>query len=426
MNFEVNQYHLQTKHSYNSVRRNAQYMDWANQPSVFKNYPDTYKRVKLDLTNKNHKFIHFISGLTAKKSYPGVEYFLRVNPSAGALYPNEIYFQVRGESEFEDGIYHYENSTSSLVLLHTIKEDGVEPYIGCDYKQKGFIFLISSPYYRSSWKYRDRAFRYCLLDSGHLIGSLEASTYLFKDNYNIIYDFEKSSLNAMFGFKNEEFFLAAVLLSQNLDEKPNPIKLELPYINPTGIFQENLLIQNAYNNSLTINKKNENTKHPTFFYQKEIFEDVVLSRRSIREFYQKSIKEDEFLRIISILNEPISSDCDEDIDIYCVINRVQGMKIGLYKNDSLIRIGDFKEKAGYLCLEQILGKDSAVTFFLVSKSKNYQAAYQKAGIIGHRLYLSSAYLNLGCTGIGAYYDDDVLEFLELENEMVLYALAIGN
>jgi nitroreductase len=75
-------------------------------------------------------------------------------------------------------------------------------------------------------------------------------------------------------------------------------------------------------------------------------------------------------------------------------------------------------------LEQDLGKSSAVTFFLTTTSKNYQASYQKAGIIGHRLYLAANYLGYGCSGIGAYYDDEVCEFIA-KNTMVLYALAIG-
>ena len=101
------------------------------------------------------------------------------------------------------------------------------------------------------------------------------------------------------------------------------------------------------------------------------------------------------------------------------------MKVGVIKNGQYLKEGDFKSKAGYLCLEQDLGTSSAVTFFLTSKAKNYQALYQKAGIIGHRLYLSSNYLGYGCSGIGAYYDDEVCEFLD-EYSQVLYALAIGN
>ena len=128
---------------------------------------------------------------------------------------------------------------------------------------------------------------------------------------------------------------------------------------------------------------------------------------------------------MSVLNQPISSDCDEEVDIYYVINRVEGCFLGLYKNGIQIKTGDYSSKAGYLCLEQDLGKSSAVTFFLTTKSKNYQEAYQKAGIIGHRLYLASNYLGIGCSGIGAYYDDEVCEFVE-DTTMVLYALAIGN
>lgn len=103
------------------------------------------------------------------------------------------------------------------------------------------------------------------------------------------------------------------------------------------------------------------------------------------------------------------------------------MPLGVFNNTKYLKVGDFKQIAGYLCLEQNLGRDSAVTFFLVSKAKNYQALYQKAGHIGHRLYIISNYLQIGCSGIGAYYDDEVLEFLELDNTYkVLYALAIGN
>ena len=100
------------------------------------------------------------------------------------------------------------------------------------------------------------------------------------------------------------------------------------------------------------------------------------------------------------------------------------MKQGLWLEGKLLRERDFSQKAGYLCLEQRLGSESAVTFFLTTDSANYQAAYQKAGHIGHRLYLVSAYLGLGCSGIGAYYDDETAAFLQTD-EMILYALAVG-
>lgn len=49
---------------------------------------------------------------------------------------------------------------------------------------------------------------------------------------------------------------------------------------------------------------------------------------------------------------------------------------------------------------------------------------QWVGWLGHRLYLISNYLNIGCSGIGAYYDDETQEFLETPKP-VLYGMAIG-
>ena len=42
----------------------------------------------------------------------------------------------------------------------------------------------------------------------------------------------------------------------------------------------------------------------------------------------------------------------------------------------------------------------------------------------NRLYLFSHYFSIGCSGIGAYYDNEVRKFLETDKD-VLYAVAIG-
>ena len=89
--------------------------------------------------------MYLISGISAKKTYPDTEYYLRINPSAGALYPNEVYFQVRNTEGFQDGIYHLEVSTSSAVLLKKLEEnEGIENLLELDYDVDGFIFFISS------------------------------------------------------------------------------------------------------------------------------------------------------------------------------------------------------------------------------------------------------------------------------------------
>lgn len=417
-------YHASTKHSYYSVRTNPNRLDWNNQPSVYKTYPQNYKRIELDYNNENHRLFILSAGITAKKSYPGVEYYLRINPSAGALYPNEIYFQSRNQEGFENGIYHYEVSTNSVVLLQELDDNGIESYLGFEQEQEGFIILISSIYYRSSWKYKNRAFRYCLLDAGHLLGSFEACSYLLDRSYSIKYDFDKRTLNKMFGFEKQEFFSAAFCVTTESKTNAEPIMFELPFVNGSGVFEQNELIEFAYEQTLKVEPHIQEDE-PIFNFNKNVLEETMIKRRSIRECTKQAISKQECEIILEHLNQSIKSDCDEEVSIYYVINRVKDKPLGAYLKDEAIKEGDYQKKAGYLCLEQDLGSSSAMTFFLTSKAKNYQALYQKAGIIGHRLYLVANYLGIGCSGIGAYYDDEVNEFLD-NDEMVLYALAIGN
>ena len=423
-------YHMQTKHSYLSIRSNPNRLDWNNQPNVFKSYPKKYLKTELNLDKSNHSFIYHIAGISAKKTYPGVEYFLRINPSAGALYPNEIYFQSRNNEDIEDGIYHFDIRSSSITLLQKLEKSGLEEHFSYDKEFSGFIFLISSIYYRSSWKYKNRAFRYCLLDAGHILGSIEASSYLHNKKYEIKYDFNKQKFNKLFAFDNKEFFTSAVFVGDFTSKKTKKIELSLTNVDGSFFFEKNLMIEKAYEDSIKIEEKRSENTNPFFSFEKNYFKEIIQKRRSIRSFDKQSISKVEFDTVLENLVQAIKSDCDEKLDIYCVINRVQGMKLGLLniesylKDGSYLKIGDFMSKAAYLCLEQDLGSSSAVTFFLTSKSKNYQALYQKAGLLGHRLYLSSNYLGIACSGIGAYYDDEVCEFIS-EYTQVLYALTIG-
>ncbi len=425
----MNSYHDRTKHSYDSVRQNAFYLDWDSQPAVFKSYPKHYKRIKLLDSVKEHRFLYRIVGISAKKSYASGELFLRTNPSAGALYPNELYFQVRGVEGFEDGLYHLEIKSASATLLYPLNKDGIEANLGFKSAIKGFVFLLSACYFRSSWKYRDRAFRYCLLDGGHILGQIEASAYLKDFAVRHCYDFDKEALNSMFGFGNDEFFLAASIVGVPAKiALPNAISMILPYVNPTGYFEQNHVVETAYHDSVILKNKKANNKASKFTFRKDAFEETIFKRRSIREMSKIGISKASFEFIMEVLEESVMSDCDEEIGIYVVLNRVMDMPLGLWYDKHFIKYGDFSKKAGYLCLEQYhLGENSALTIFFTSSSRNYQALYQKAGILGNRAYLAANYLQIGCSGIGAYYDDEVAEFLEVDSEMmILYGICIGN
>ena len=420
-------YHAMTKHSYNSVRTNPNRLSWEDQPSTYKNYPEAYQKFKLNLDEEEDNFLYHIAGLTAKKSYPSGEYYLRINPSAGALYPNELYFQVRGVEGNVDGIYHYEVSSSSLTLLQEISEvEGIEPYFGFKTAMRGYLFLVSAIYYRSSWKYKDRALRYCLLDAGHLLGSIEAAALLKPHAVQIHYTIDKEKLNRMFGFEEREWFLAGAVMAVPIHgSEVNAIEFLLPYVDGSRSFEKNELIEQAYHETMALEACKRQIKAPKFTYNTTKLQETLFARRSQRGFHEGAITKGQFNYIMEMIQQPILSDCDEEVSIYVVVNRVLDMPLGLYKDGAYLAYGDFARKAGYLSLEQYsLSLQGAVAFFLTSKAKNYQALYQKAGIIGQRLYVAAQYMQIGCSGIGAYYDDEVNEFVG-NNDMVLYALAIG-
>ena len=96
---------------------------------------------------------------------------LRAAPSAGALYPAELYLAVRRVHGLEAGIYHYEVPDHALALLssgdptdHLYEVCCAQEYA----REAGMTVLISAVVERAERKYGDRGYRYVLLDIGRL------------------------------------------------------------------------------------------------------------------------------------------------------------------------------------------------------------------------------------------------------------------
>ncbi len=425
-------YHDSTKHSYLSVQINPNYVDASTQPIAFKVYPKFYRRVKLNLNNPAHAFIWLTSAVTSEKLYKNTSDKLRVNPSAGALYPTEVYIQIRGIEEMIDGIYHLEVENNCLTLIYELIDDGLENYIIPNKSINGFIFLISCVYYRSSWKYQDRSLRYCFLDSGHHLGAfafgvakpLAASAYLHDKDIQLIFDFDKLALNQDLGFENKEFITACAIAGKVQDQLVRRLRLKVPFVCGTDYFEANQFIEDSYQVTALQKSKHQKLKQPQFNFDQEKFQQTIWNRRSVRRFRKQFISQENYLYILQQLEQPIPTESGEDLEIYSVLHRVEGMSPGLYKGTLLLQAGDFSEQTGYLCVNQAIAKDCAVTFFFVSDYTNYQTAMQLAGFLGQRIYLGSNYLGIKCSGIGAYYDDETRRFLKI-NKDILYAMAIG-
>jgi len=101
-----------------------------------------------------------------------------------------------------------------------------------------------------------------------------------------------------------------------------------------------------------------------------------------------------------------------------------------------IRLGDQRVAAAGLSLGQDLAGNACVAFSMIGDleraartygDRGYRYVYFEAGAIGQRLYLAAEALELGGTGIGAFYDEEVRRYLNLtaEDGQPVYHFAIG-
>jgi SagB-type dehydrogenase family enzyme len=414
-------FHQKTKHSFMSIRKNAFFLDWRTQPKNFKLYPHFQHRFLID-DFEELEDLNLVGGITLEREYPDGKYYLRTVPSAGGLFPFELYIQIRGIKGLINGIYHYEPHTRMLCLIHEINNDGVEYYCKNKNEQKGFQFLISAVYFRSSWKYRDRSIRYILLDAGHQLGAIYAALCVMDRNFTIDFDFDKLGLNEKFGFREDEMFLVSASSGYKNDKEIKPLTLTMPYIAPSDYLETNEFVCDAYKKSANFEDKPiENLDFFTHIPKQQL-KNAIVNRRSIRAFRGQEIKKHEFEAIEDGIYEFAKQ---HNIDIFYTVHRVQEKPQALYKNGELQKEGDFSAKSKYLSLEQALGGMSGVTFYFTSNGfEKYQKVYVLAGFLAHIIYLRCELHQIGCSGIGAYYDDETKEFLETSNN-ILYLLAIG-
>jgi SagB-type dehydrogenase family enzyme len=100
---------------------------------------------------------------------------LRAAPSAGALYPAEVYVGVRAVEGVDAGVYHFEVPSAELacLTLGDPTDQLVRICCGQDYaREAAVVVLISAMFQRTTRKYGDRGYRYVLLDVGHLTQNL--------------------------------------------------------------------------------------------------------------------------------------------------------------------------------------------------------------------------------------------------------------
>jgi SagB-type dehydrogenase family enzyme len=96
---------------------------------------------------------------------------LRAAPSAGAQYPIETYVVAARVEDIEPGIYHYAPANHALERVRggTFGGDLVIAGLGQEFLgQAPVVLVLSAIFQRLRWRYRERAYRYALLEAGHI------------------------------------------------------------------------------------------------------------------------------------------------------------------------------------------------------------------------------------------------------------------
>jgi len=96
---------------------------------------------------------------------------LRTAPSAGALYPFEVYVVVNNVQDLARGIYHYSVLDHAIELVKSgdfrnqITDAGLKQEMLGD---AGVTFVLSAIFDRVRHKYGERGFRYVYMEAGHI------------------------------------------------------------------------------------------------------------------------------------------------------------------------------------------------------------------------------------------------------------------
>jgi len=96
---------------------------------------------------------------------------LRAAPSAGALYPFEIYIVVNNVKDLPQGIYHYAVADHCLELIKAgnFTSDIVKAGLNQDKLGKSAVtFVLAAVFDRTRCKYGERGFRYIYMEAGHI------------------------------------------------------------------------------------------------------------------------------------------------------------------------------------------------------------------------------------------------------------------
>lgn len=502
-------YHERTKYDPETINAKAQGLDFSTQPLPYKEYrlgsevdlkpyleanPQTGEwPMEVTWWQRLSRLLINSYGLTARMPTVTNEvFYLRAAPSAGGLYPAEIYLISRGTSLLPAGLYNYQARTHSLWRFwdeHVWQGLQEACFWHPALEHTHLAIVVTAVFYRSVWRYQDRAYRRIFLDSGHLLGNIELAAALTDYRPHLIGGFADRSVNELLYLDEAQEGAIAVIpladllaVEQNLSRGCTALPTQAVYDYPTWPDGELLpalhratcipivsevvdyykLSKATQPDGPTLGTDKYNlpfclkvsTQSAPMFWGESLteLENTILKRRSTRRYSGDTLTLTELNVLLDFTYQPqhyISQGIDgapdyfdlSQVQTFIAVSGVEGLEEGCYhyaphaQELRQIRFKNLRRELHFLCLGQDLGRDAAAVIFHTADleqaigtygDRAYRYLHMDAGHLGQRLNLAAIHMGLGVSGIGGFFDNQVNEVLGIpEDEAVLYITTLG-
>ena len=395
------------------------------------------------------------SGVAGDQSDP---HLFRTTPSAGGLYPVELYWIVLDVEGLEPGIWHFHSPGFSLIPVWKGVFRAEARSILLDYPLSPgtkAVAVLTGIFSRGSWRYGERAYRRVLLDAGHLAGNLLAAAAREGLEAVGLSGFRDQALSdLLFPDSDEVPLLVLPVGGPQVPDWPRSWRSQTP--EPAAIPQDISpgRMQEVAHGLGSILEEFAQTRMPAStppaVHGFHLPHPLPLSglvrasveRRSCRAFGQGKISLEKFSALLSWGAIPPLQKLSPPglLRTWIVSLSVEGLAPGVHRlHDDLtlelVREAGLREECRAFSLGQDLAADAG--FLVVHTAplaeavailgeRAYRPLCMDAGHHGERLNIAAEALGLGSSGIGGYFDDLVNETLGLDlAEAILYVTTLG-
>jgi SagB-type dehydrogenase family enzyme len=130
-----------------------------------------FATVEMPLAHASELLVAGYGAVAAPRTGNQTPFLRRTVPSAGGLFPLELYLFSQRVEGLDDGLYHYDVVAHSLQQLRSENLFGtLEPmfYAYPFMKNANVVIAMAAVFMRTQAKYGPRGYRYILLEAGHV------------------------------------------------------------------------------------------------------------------------------------------------------------------------------------------------------------------------------------------------------------------